>query len=137
MADVQLKNATPDRSDEWLDNLAFEVALQYFSPDELQIKYDLSRDQYDRLVEHPGFKRAVDSYRREIDEEGHHFKIKARRMASEVLDTFFELAGDPTVAPADRINAAKQLCQYAGIDKDTGTEKNEGFTVNIQLNQGT
>lgn len=136
MTNLQLKHAEPDRSNEWLESLAFEVALRYFTPDELQVKYDLTAEQYDRLMQLPAFQRAVDAYRREIDEEGQHFKIKARRMASEVLDTFFELANDATAAPGDRINAAKALCQYAGIDKDAGVSVNDGFQVNIQVNNG-
>lgn len=136
MTNLSLQHARPDRSEGWLDNLAFEVALRYHSPEELQIRHDLTAEQFERLQQHPAFRRAVDAYRREIDEQGKHFKIKARRMASEVLDVFFEVASDETQPTSDRINAAKALCQYAGIDATEGGQGNDGFQVNIQINQG-
>jgi len=126
----------PDHKNHWLTDLAFETALQYFTPEELCDKYNISGQRYEILQSSREFRRAVQMYRRQIDEEGQQFRVKARRMASEVLDVLFTIAGDDTKAAGDRINAVNALCRYAGFDKGAEADSgNNAFTVNIQVNQ--
>lgn len=127
--------ALPAHKDHWLTDLAFETALRYYTPEELCIKYDIPLSKYENLLRTKEFKKAVQLYRRQIDEEGQHFRVKARRMASEILDVLFTIAEDPAASPHDRIEAVNALCRYAGFDK--GAELNatgQTFAVNIQIN---
>lgn len=130
-----LPDTTPRKDENWLADLAFEVALGYYPPEELQLKFDLTAKQYDQLVRLPQVKRAIQQYRRQIDEEGKQFKVKARKMASETLDVLFEIAYADEAANVDKIKAVEALCRYAGFDKKAEEgQGNQAFTVNIQVN---
>ena len=120
-----------NKKQNWIADLAFETALGYYSPEELQLKYELSSQRFAILQNTKTFKQAVQAYRREIDEAGEHFKLKARRMASEVLDVLFELAGDPNTSSGDRIKAVDHLCKYAGFDKEQENDASTGITIQI------
>lgn len=127
--------SVPAHKNHWLTDLAFETALQYFTPEELCVKYDISEQRYEMLQASKEFRQAVQMYRRQIDEEGQQFRVKARRIASEVLDVLFSIAADETAAAGDRINAVNALCRYAGFDKGAeAASGNNAFTVNIQVN---
>ena len=131
-----LPDTTP-RKEDWLAELAFEVALGYYTPEDLQVKYDLTLEQYYKIKRLPQFKRAVQVFKRQIDEEGQQFRVKARKMATETLDVLFNLAADDEAANSDRIRAVEALCRYAGFEKGVAdsAQGNQGFTVNIQINQ--
>ena len=131
-----LPDTTP-RKEDWLAELAFEVALGYYTPEDLQVKYDLTLEQYSKIKRLPQFKRAVQVFKRQIDEEGQQFRVTARKMATETLDVLFNLAADDEAANSDRIRAVEALCRYAGFEKGVAdsAQGNQGFTVNIQINQ--
>ena len=118
----------------WVADLAFETALGYFSPEELQIKFDLTEVQYNAARQMPEFQRAVTDYRREIDEAGTEFKLKARKLASELLPELAGIAADEAASHKDRIDAIREMCRLAGYGKDDankGAGGPEGFQVNI------
>lgn len=120
----------------WMEELAFEAALGYYTPEELQLKYDLSPERYRAIAATPVFSRAKNTFRRQIDEEGQQFRVKARKMAAECLDVLFQIAGDPREATSDRISAVQALCRYAGMEKGVEVSSgNNAFSVNIQINQ--
>jgi len=115
----------------WIADLAFETALGYYTPGELRLKYERTQHRH-RILEQTGtFKKAVQAYRREIDEAGDHFKLKARKMASELLDVLFEIAADETTTAKERIQAIDNLCRYAGFDKQKDDDKSTGITIQI------
>jgi len=125
----------PSPSSHWLADLAFETALGYFTPEELCIKHNLTPERYAVIQATTDFKKAVQLYRRQIDEEGQQFRVKARRMASEVLDVLFFIAADSTASCSDRIAAVTALCKYAGFDKGAeASTSNVAFAVNIRIN---
>ena len=126
-----------DRNNNWVADLAFEVALGYYSPEELQLKFDLSEEQYDQVQRTPAFEKAVAHYRREIDEDGTEFKLKARKLASTLLPELGEIAADPSASHSDRISAIREMCRLAGYGKEETAQNpgNAGFTVNINMPQ--
>lgn len=128
----QLQTA-PVRHDNWLADLAFEVALGYFTPDELQTRFDLTPTAFDQTLRTPAFTRAVQVFKRQIDEEGQEFKIKARKMASESLDVLFAIAANDMADQSDRIKAVEALCRYAGFDKGAEAPSQQAFIVNINM----
>lgn len=125
-----------DVSKHWMEELAFESALGYYTPEELRVKYDLSLERFVVITSTKVFKKAKNAYKRQIDEEGQQFRIKARKMATECLDVLFQIAGDEREATNDRISAVQSLCRYAGMEKGVeATQGNNAFVVNIQVNQ--
>jgi len=119
------------KDNNWIADLAFETALGYYTPEELRLKYELSPQKHAVLETTDTFKRAVQAYRREIDEAGEHFKLKARKMASEILDVLFEIAGNPEATDKDRILAIDNMCKYAGFDKQREEQQSTGITIQI------
>jgi len=128
---------TPAVRENWVEEMAFEVALGYFTPEDLQLKYELSPAHYDHIVGLPAFRKATADYRREIDDEGIAFRLRARKAAEEVLDEIYAAAFDRTEDLKDRLKAAEMLCKYAGFETakadGEGGVKLQIFT-NLSLN---
>lgn len=115
-----------------LKDLAFEVALRYYTPQELQVKYRISETQFEDITTRDGFKRLTLAAGREIDESGKQFKVLARKLATESLPNLFSIAQDPQASHADRIAAINALAKYSGFEKEQQTG-NTAFQVNINL----
>lgn len=115
--------------------LAFEVALGYHTPEELQLQFGLGPEQYELLVRSPAFKAAVSAYRREIDENGQDFKIKARKLAFIILDDLIRIAKDTSNEVRDRMEAIREISRLAGYGlKDSSTEAAApAFSLSINL----
>lgn len=128
----------PAKPADWLHELAYEVALQYHPPDELQNKFSLSESEYDQITSTPHFKRAVSSYMRIIDEDAKQAKLKVKRLASSLVEQVAYMAADPSLDPAIRLRAIEDICRYAELDKpqkdDNAGSNNVPFTINIQVN---
>lgn len=124
---------THEVSTNWVEELAFEVALEYFAPEDLQLKFELSPQRYQRITSVPEFKRAVADYRREIDDEGIAFKLRARKCAELMLEEIHEMAFDQRVDAKTRLEAMKTMCHYAGYDMKTA-EDGGGIKVQIISN---
>lgn len=103
-------------TDNWVQELAFEVALGYFAPEDLQLKYDLTPAQYAHVTSLPAFRKASADYRREIDDEGIAFRLRARKAAEDVLAELHAMAFDQRVDARDRLKAMEMLCKYAGFE---------------------
>lgn len=125
---------TPTTTDNWVLDLAFEVALEYHTPEQLQRKYDLTADQYNAVLQTPRFLAAVDTAQRTIDEDGTQFKLLARRLSTVLLPKLAEVANDQYAKDADRINAIKEVARLAGYGKEEAASgSNTGFSVTINV----
>src|SRR5690625_7758256 len=70
------------RKENWVADLAFEVALGYYDAESLLLKYEIPQSRLDLLPATDEFQRAVALYRREIGEGGQECKSKARKLGS-------------------------------------------------------
>jgi hypothetical protein len=127
--------ARPAANTNWVADLAFEAALGYFSEEELLTKFELTPEKLRAVQVMPEFRKAVTAYRREIDEDGTEFKLKARKLASELLPELAVIAADDTASHADRISAIREMCRLAGYGKENepNVSGNMAFQVNINL----
>lgn len=122
------------RDKTWVHDLAFEVALKYFTPDQLCRRFDLSPEQFEAVLQEPVFLREVDKRRREIDESGEQFKFKARKWASLLLEDLAAIAADDTASHGDRIKAFAEIARMAGYGReDVQPQGNNAFQVNIHV----
>lgn len=124
----------------WVTELAFEVALGYYPPADLAAQYNLSMATYDKVTQVPDFKRAVQAYQREIDDEGIAFKLRARRSAALLLDELTTMAFDRNVDAKDRLKAIELMCKYAGfgLESKPGEEGTKiVINTNLALNNGS
>jgi hypothetical protein len=94
--------------------LAYEVALGYHTPDELCTRFDLDPALLAALQADPRFQRAVVVAKREIDDMGTEFQVKARKLASLVIDELGTIAINPLATASDRISAIRELARFAG-----------------------
>ena len=121
-----------------MQELAYDVALEYHPPEELQLKYSLSPDEYESLTHAPPFKRAVSAYKRLIDEDAKQARLKVKRLASVLVEEVARIALDPSQEPAIRLRAIENICRYAELEKPTQANNEQAtaspFTINIQVN---
>lgn len=121
----------------WVTDLAFEVALGYYTSADLCVQYDVTEAQFERLREMTSFQRAVKAYRREIDDEGIAFRLRARKLAEAVLEELSGIAFDERLEPKDRLQAMTMLCRYAGFEtKEQKTDTGVRLIINTNLSLG-
>src|SRR5690625_3654789 len=120
------------RKENWVADLAFEVALGYYDDESLLLKYEIPQSRLDLLRATDEFQRAVALYRREFDEGGQEFTIRDRTLASVVLEELSTIAAEDDASHAYRIAAIREVARLAGYGKEeTGQQANQGFQVNI------
>lgn len=128
----------PVKPSDWLQELAYEVALKYHPPEELQNQFSLSVDEYEQVTSTPHFRRAVSSYMRIIDEDAKQAKLKVKRLASTLVEEVAKMAIDTSLDPAVRLRAIENMCRYAELDRpqknDDAALTASPFTINIQVN---
>ena len=125
----------PRKKDDWLTDLAFELALRYYTPEELQLRYELTPEQFETITSKEQFKQLQLAAARNIDERGKQFKVLARKLATESLPNLFEIAADQDASHSDRIAAVTALSRFAGFDKQEQASGNKAFQV--VFNMGT
>ena len=118
------------RNEQWIYDLAFEVALGYFDEGDLKLKFDISDKQLTALKGSDDFRKAVTDFRRQIDDAGDAFRLRAKKAAELALDVTNRIVHDDSVDAATRIKAVDQLVRYAGWGKEDGADK--GVTINIK-----
>lgn len=120
----------PNPVGNWVQELAFEVALEYFAPEDLMLKFDLSQRQYEHVTGLPAFRKTVSDYRREIDDEGIAFRLRARKAAEDVLSELHAMAFDQTIEAKDRLKAIELICRYAGFEMK---KEDDGGGIKLQI----
>lgn len=128
-----VKRLQPLVAENWVQELAFEVALGYFTPEELRTKFDLSESHLAHIQGLPAFKKAVGDYRREIDDEGIAFRLRARKAAEDIIEELYAMAFTQTIDAKDRLKAMEMLCKYAGFET-AKTEGSDGVKLQIYTN---
>lgn len=116
-----------------LQKLAFDVALAYDTDEDICLQHNIPVQTLQTIKANPVFRQAVLAAEREITETGKEFKLKARKLASEVLEELANIALEPDAAHADRISAIKELTRLAGYQKDTDANTGNSFQVQINL----
>lgn len=140
---MSLKTHTPPppvpvKPSSWLQELAYDIALEYHTPEEVRDKYGLSEPDYDRILQSVPVKRAISAYRRMIDEETTQARLKTKRLASLLIEELGAMAMDRSMDPATRLKAIEAVCRYAELDKPPANQaaaNTAPFTINIQVNQ--
>ncbi|TVR99841.1 MAG: hypothetical protein EA406_02240 [Rhodospirillales bacterium] len=117
-----------------LQTIAFEAALQYHPPDEIELRYNLPTGTFEQMLDEPRFSAMVAAARREIDETGAQTRLVAKRLTAQLVPEIARIVSDPRAAHRDRIDAFKALATVAGVNKDEANTGN-AFAIQINLNQ--
>lgn len=120
--------------------LAFDVACNYFSDEQLCNRYGLSLKQLTAVREQPSFQALVDENDRLLNDDGSEFLIKAKEYALDALRTLREIMLDSETAASTRKAAAESVLKFAGVSqkKEAGGEAAGPTLVintNLALNQ--
>lgn len=99
----------------WPPQLILDIALESHSPDELLIKFSLSREELDRFYTIPQFCREILHARSELTSSGSTFRAHARVMAEMHLETMNDLLSSPDVATSQKIDLWRSLVEYASL----------------------
>jgi hypothetical protein len=114
---------------------AFEVALKYHPLKVIMQQYGVDKHTMRRLAQHPPFIMALKNFKREIAEQGVTFRMKAKMMSEDLLETAYLMAKNPQVPSSVRTDNIKSIVKWADLepkkDSDSGAG---GATFNLQIN---
>lgn len=117
------------------ERLAVELALHVDDAAEIFASYGYNGAQAAELLENPTFVLLMQQAQRAVVEEGLSFKMKAKLIAGELLPYAHDLATDPLISAAVRMDAIKWAASVAGFAKEAKEEgkDNGGLTLTIQF----
>lgn len=116
--------------------LPLELALGESTPREICEQYDITKDQFKRMLALPGFIKAYEEAKN-IVTNGMGFRIKAQLQAEELLKTSWALihnSGTPSHVKADLIKHTWKVAGYEPKDEKGAGAGLGGLQINIQLN---
>lgn len=119
----------------WSPRLPFDMAMGD-EDSNIQVRYELSDEEYQRILAHPVFRREVSEYIREIREKGVTFKAKAKLQAEEYLLELDEIATNRALSPGTRLDAIKFVVRCAELDGGANAAQagNSMPQINVQIN---
>lgn len=127
-------NAPTPLTAERLEQLAYEFALEYHSPDDLAVRFSLPPAVVTQIYDEPRFKALVLEQRRQIDETGDQTRLVARKMVAELVPVIAAMVASESVDGKDRIAGFKALKEVAGISDGAGAAAGGGFAIQININ---
>ena len=124
----------PDICRKTHERLAVELALHVDDASEIFQRYSYSDEQAADLVESPAFIALMQQAQKAVVEEGLSFKMKAKLIAGELLPYAHDLATDPLISAAVRLQSIQWAAKMAGFEpkeaKDDG-RTGGGLTLSI------
>jgi hypothetical protein len=139
---VQLPAAQPRPSvAQWtakdLEELAFQLALQYHPPEELCVSFGITEPVLNVLQRTPEFARKVQAYQQKIADDGTAFKLKARHILDVLLDELPAIALDQHEDAKNRLKAVDMIAEFA--DRKPKRDDSDGgvklvINTNLTLN---
>lgn len=112
------------------ERFAYELALGYYEPEELRQVFKLLKDNFKAYLESEDIKLRVMRHRRVIDESPDALRIHARRAARIAIEEYAKLVKDPDAPAKTRMEAGRQLREYAMVaDKEAIEQGGEGPTI--------
>lgn len=116
-----------------LDDIAHDVAVQYFPRDVICFRYGLTDYQMRELEGTAEFKRQVLNAQKSIASSGEGFRLKAAEEAGGILKEFARMALDEQLAPGTRLRAGELVAQWAGGGYGGAQAQSAGLGLQIVL----
>ena len=123
------------------ERLAIELVLLKGEADPFPVfeRYGYTQEDALEMLAAPAFAKLLVAARKDIDENGVGFKLKARAQAEDLLTESYALATDPLVSAAVRADLIKWTAKVAGYepkDKDDGRTGSGGFSLTVIMPGG-
>lgn len=105
-------------------------------PSDLLKEYEFEPADLEAFSLEPMFIQRVEYWKKELNERGAVFKVKAQAQAEELLDTSWGLIHDREVSPAVRADLIKWTSKVAGFEPTLGKDTGVGNAVQINIHMG-
>ena len=116
--------------------IEFEVAMKYEPLATVMERYDVTLEHMMLLKTHKPFLLAVKQFQREIQEQGITFKMKAKMLAEDLIDTAYLMSKDLTTPASVRMDGIKNIVRWAELEpqknkEDTGSMPTFAIQINL------
>jgi hypothetical protein len=95
--------------------LAFDVANDYFTDEELCVRYDLTLGQLKYVAAQSSFSKAVLDTRQLLADDGKQLLLKAKEYVLDVLTMYKDIAEDSDNTPTTRMKAGDAIMELARV----------------------
>jgi hypothetical protein len=96
----------------------------------------LTPTEYDGIAANPLFKRYLEAYTKELQDNGFSIQAKSRLLAEDLLPTMYHLARDPDAPAAARVKIFENFVELADAKpKATAVAPGAGFSITINIPQ--
>jgi hypothetical protein len=116
--------------------LPLELAMKSDTAANICKYYDISREEFTRLIQHPVFVKAYQEAVEMLKVDGMSFKTKAKMQAEDYLGTAYAMVKNPNISDAVRARLIECTVRWAGLDQKAIETGNGGNAFNIQINLG-
>lgn len=116
--------------------LPVELAMAVDTPKNICAAYNLTREQFTQIIQHPVFVKAYQEAIEMLKVDGMSFKVKAKLQSEEYLGTAYAMVKNPNISDAVRADLIKNTVRWAGLDAKAVDVANGGNSFNIQINLG-
>lgn len=143
--EVELENALAPARTGWQrfknpSNLGYpptlpvEIALRHRKPYEICPDYGITADEWDLIRQDPIFIEDLRARVIELKKDGMSFRLKAKLMAEQLLDTSWQLIHQPKTPHAVKADLIKFTVRAAGLDGSKDQAGNQTQTTALQIN---
>ena len=87
-----------------------------------------------QLAQNPLFKKQVNAYKKELEDNGVSFQLKAKIQAEEMLKRGWQLVHDSDTPPAVAVKQIENTVRWAGLDNKTQDVQSVGSGFSIVIN---
>jgi hypothetical protein len=96
----------------------------------------VTQGEYTAIATNPQYTRYLDSFTRELKENGFSFAAKCRVLAEELLPTMYHIVKDPDQPAAARVKAIENLVTWADLKPkgEVQVSTGAGFSISISIN---
>ena len=115
------------------ERLAVELALAVDDAENIFASYGYSPEQAAALLEDKQFGIILQRATKDIQTSGLSFRTKAALMAGELLPYSHDLATDPMVSPAVRLDSIKWVTKVAGLEPKEKDDQKTGGGLTLSI----
>ena len=122
-----------------LDMLAFEVARNQVGMrlpvEDLLKQLDVPADTFLQYTKNPTFVSRVKAFKKEMEDNGVSFELKAKIQAEEMLKQVWDMVHDDDIPPAVRMRGIENTVRWGKLEpaKDQQSQVGTGFSITFNI----